>query len=109
MCFLVISVRDDSTRAILQENVFDPILNRVNVNVKAASFERQKKIRQNVVDIDDDKNWKYKNFNVHNWIKSIKVELTDESAEKYFRLGSVHTSVSFVRSDNSKRFRSCFV
>ena len=91
VCFLVISVRDDSTRAIFQENVLDPILNRVSVGVGVkASFERQKKIRHKVVDVDvDDGGWKFKNFDLQNWSKSPKVELSDDLSE-HFRQEQFH-------------------
>lgn len=83
VCFLVIGVRDDSTRAIFQENVLDPILNRVNVK---ATFERQKRIRHKVADVDvdvDDGGWKFKNFVLQNWSKSPKVELKDDLSEHF--------------------------
>ena len=67
---------------MLQENVFDPILNRVNVKTIA---ERQKKLKLKTSKVeDDDKSWRFKNFELDNWSKSQKIDLVDDQKE-YFR------------------------
>ena len=66
---------------MLQENLFDPILNRVNIKTIA---ERHKKLRLKPTLIDDPDGWNFKNFNLQNWSKSQKLQLKDDTKE-YFR------------------------
>ncbi len=71
---------------MLQENVFDPILNRVNVKTIA---ERHKKLKHKTSNDDDDddtteEKWRFKNFKLANWSKSQKLGLVDDQKE-YFR------------------------
>ena len=77
----MISFRDDSTRSMLQEHLFDPILNRVKLETIA---ERHKKLRGKPTLADDPDGWNFKHFNLQNWSKSQKLQLTDDTKD-YFR------------------------
>jgi hypothetical protein len=66
---------------MLQDNLFDPILNRVKMETIA---ERHRKLKRKPTLADDSDGWNFKNLNLQNWSKSQKLLLTDDTKE-YFR------------------------
>lgn len=100
ICFLAISFRNDSTRSMLQENVFDPILNRVNFksDVGHVKKSRHKKVEKPA--------GTFQNFDVSNWGKTQKLHLVDDK-KVYFKSLKSGQKCFIEGTDFAKSETSC--